>query len=198
MLHAPAAVTLVAGNQETGQAGFALYVPDHTNDYGNLVNFKTTMTNTPSSITLTQAITPVNVSIIGASAITKVGFYCYGVATASPGRMAWQGTYTTVGNCLLGVNTTAQTFDHHCDNLACGHVTAGAPFAALDVYRGDGFVGLTYRCPACGSTEAFTTTLSAADEADTAPQGSGAYASTRGAQATLIRALMTALEIETR
>lgn len=195
VLHAPAPVTLASGNQETGAA-----IVGGTDAAGafrlNGVNFKTVLTSVPSSITLTVT-SSTNIASVGAQDISKYGFAVQYQATAAAFSL-WNGTYTTVGNCLLALDATARTFDHHCD--ACGHVALAVPFSALAIQRPDptstAGLSLGYSCSSCGALEAFNLALSAADEADTTPQGSGDYQTTRGAQATLIRQLMTALGLE--
>jgi hypothetical protein len=192
ILHAPAPVTLTTGNQETGRLGSELGNAAGGTHFGIGVNFKTIMTNTPTSLTLT-ANSSSNSTVGGASNIDINGFNCYFIASAA-GDAWWYGSYTTVGNCLLAVDTTAQTLDHHCD--PCGHVSTGAAFSALTVSKSPR-EALSYTCPSCGTVESFNTALTATDEADTTPQGSGAYATTRGAQATLIRQLLVALGLPT-
>lgn len=195
VIHAPSPMQLITGHQETGAA-----IVGGTDAAGafrlNGVNFKTVLANTPTSITLTVTSSS-NIASVGAQDISKYGFAVQYQATAAAFSL-WNGTYTTVGNCLLGVNAAAQTLDHHCD--VCGHVSRAAPFSSLSIRRPDptSNVALTlgYSCPSCGALEAFNLALTAADEADATPQGSGPYATTRGAQAALIRQLLTALGLE--
>ena len=98
VLHAPAPVTLAAGNQETGACGFD-WVASGANDLrGYVVNFKTRMTNSPSSVTLTVASSSnVKVGTPTASSITRDGFLFF-LEAAAAGSCNWIGAYTTVGN----------------------------------------------------------------------------------------------------
>jgi hypothetical protein len=119
---------LAAGHQETGKVGvmFANATTSHSVGYG--VNFKTVLTNTPSSITLTLTGGEANVAATHADQIDKYGFRFY-VDLSANGDGSWNGQYTTVGNCLLSVDAAARTFDHHCD--ACRRVSLDVPFRAL-------------------------------------------------------------------
>lgn len=195
VLHATAPVTLAAGNQETGVAGYTGYAPGAGNSLNYIFNFKTVMTNVPTSLTSSNLSAPTNANSLGFNLITKYGANMFWSATAA-GISTWAVQYTTVGNCLLALNAAKRTLDHHCQ--VCGGVTRGASFDALRYQAGatPAETSMSYDCPACGATEHFTCSLSAADKADTTPQGSGGYATTRGAQATLIRQLMTALGLE--
>lgn len=190
VLHATAPVILQPGNQETGTTGggFTATAAGQYNIHG--INFKTVMTNVPTSITLVVQF-QANTSGVTADSITLYGFHFF-FTSAAAGLAQWYGTYITVGNCLLAVDASAGTFDHHCE--VCGHVASAAPVSALVVSADKR--GLSYTCPSCGASEHFNVALSAADEADEAPQGSGEYATTRGAQARLIRQLMTLLGLE--
>ena len=190
-LHATAPVTLVAGNQETGFAGFRAKTAVVGDIVGVGVNFKTVMSNTPTSIGET-IVSASNTSVVSILNVTKYGFSLEGPSTSTGGNFAYI-EYTTVGNCLLAVDAAAATFDHHCDK--CRAVHRSVPLAQLALYAGatPGASDLSYTCPDCGYREHFTCGLSADDEADSTPQGSGEYATTRGAQAALIRQLMSAL-----
>lgn len=191
-LHATAPVTLVSGNQETGFAGL-----EGTANAGNNlsvgVNFKTVTTNTPSSLTLTTSFSG-NTTSQTATGMTKYGFWLSIKATAT-GDTYWAGTYTTVGNCLLAVDTAAQTFDHHCDQCGALHQGVALDELVMAVGPTPARSSLSYTCPECGASEHFNCALSAEDENDESPQGAGAYATTRGAQAALIRSLMAALQM---
>lgn len=194
VLHATAPVTLAAGNQETGVVGMQQYGQAGHN-VSIMANFKTVLTNVPTSITTTNLAAPNNASGLNFNSFTIYGmnmFWTVG-ATADTG---WNVKYTTVGNCLLAVDTAAHTFDHHCDG--CGAVRRGVALSEVAVTPGatPAEHALFYTCPTCGTAEHYNAALGAADEADSSPQGSGEYATTRGAQATLIRALMQALNIE--
>lgn len=83
-------------NQETGQVGIQAQASGVGASYGYYVNFKTRMTNVPSSITLTSSAV-VNATGANASSITKDGFF-FQVASVAAGNMEWLGSYTTVGN----------------------------------------------------------------------------------------------------
>jgi hypothetical protein len=188
-LKANAPVTLAPGNQATGLLYIQVDAVSGRN-YGHEVNFPVTMTNTPTSTNIT------GVSQSGIGSAGTFGFTLHGmffqVTANATANVLYQATYTTVGNCLLAVDAQARTFDHHCDG--CGAVRRGIALGeTLHQVCAGGHHLLTYTCPACGAVESFNCALSAADEADTAPQGSGEFTTTRGAQATLIRALMGAL-----
>lgn len=187
---------LAAGHQESGFGALYNGAPASGQFYGAPVNFKTQMTNTPTGITITLSLRNSGSSSTFADVWNIYGFRFIAKA-ASSAVIDVAGTYTTAGNCLLAVDTTAQTFDHHCD--ACGAVRRGLTLAALDdhsdyiVSGGSGATAaapLTVTCPTCGANESFNIALTAADEADETPQGSGEFATTRGEQARLIRALL--------
>lgn len=95
-LSAASPLTLISGNQETGYAGVRADSVTGGNSYGQGVNFKTTMTNTPSSITLT-IITSGNSNTPTATNINKQGFF-YQASSVASGNMFSISTYTTVGN----------------------------------------------------------------------------------------------------
>ena len=194
VLHASAPVTLAAGNQETGTAGFEFTAAAASVEGAYMPNFKTVMTRTPTSVTLTVGFSS-NFKGLSADSIGVYGFR-FVMQSVAAGLCQWIGIYTTVGNCLLAYDATARTFDHHCDH--CGAVQRGVALSTLAVQPGPtpGRTGVSYVCPECGTSEHFNCALGAADEADTTPQGSGAYVTTRGAQATLIRQLMSALGLE--
>ena len=181
---------LASGHQETGVVGFQFVASASGQQGGYMVNFKTVMTHAPSSITLTVGFS-LNFTGLTADAIGIYGFR-FTLQAVTAGFCQWIGSYVTVGNCVLAVDALAQTFDHHCE--ACGHVSRAVPVSALQSASAP-IPSLLYACPACGATEAFNCGLTAADEADTSPQGSGEYATTRGAQATLIRQLLALLNL---
>lgn len=196
VLHAPAPVTLAAGNQETGRAGLQVQATAAAQVWGVAVNFKTVLTNAPTSINLgVDSGGTANVALLTANNISPYGFWLT-LQSGAAGQMFWRGIYQTVGNCLLAYDAVTGTFDHHCDG--CGAVHREVPLARLTHQAGatPADSALAFVCPSCGRQEHFNCALSAADEADETPQVSGQYATTRGAQATLIRQLMTALGLE--
>lgn len=191
VLHASAPVQLNTGQQETGFWGIEGIASGASQAWGCGVNFKTVLTNVPTSLSLTS-VAQFNCGSPLIFQNSVYGIHLHVNSTAA-GNFYWQGHYTTAGNCLLAVDPGAATFDHHCDNPKCGHVSRGVAFSALFIERATLGAALSYICPVCGTAECFTTNLTSADEDDTTPQGSGQYATTRGAQAALIRQLMTAL-----
>lgn len=151
---------LASGYQGTGRCGLELVnaVTGNTAGYG--VNFKQTMTNTPTSITLTVNVQS-SVSSVGTARIDSTGFDFLLLPSAA-GHVYWYGSYTTSGNTLLAVDAAAQTIDHHCDG--CDTVRTGIPFAALQVLA-DG-PAVAYSCPTCGNrTESFNGALPASEAA---------------------------------
>lgn len=88
--------TLAPGSQETGYCGIQGQVNAVNVYIGTGVNFKTNMSNIPSSVTLTQ-----RVALIAAGQavqdITVDGFF-FNVASTAAGTVHWYGTYVTVGN----------------------------------------------------------------------------------------------------
>lgn len=86
---------LTTTNQEQGDCGFFGKAVAASDVWGYRVNFKTKMTNIPSSITLTVG-TSANCTV-AASNINLNGFMLECTATAA-GVFNWIGTYTTVGN----------------------------------------------------------------------------------------------------
>lgn len=198
-LKANAPMTLASGNQETGYCGGSWSNPTAGQNGGVGVNFKTTLTNTPTGITLTpDASGSQNIASTHVSNLATSGFNLFLIFSASGTQSFWHGTYTTQGNCLLAVDTVARTFDHHCDNPGCGHVARDVPFADLMVDSSmgaaPGALALSYACVACGAVEGFNSGLGSAAELDMTPQGSDpAYATTYGEQARFVRALQTAL-----
>jgi hypothetical protein len=177
---------LASGHQETGGVGTTATASGAGQSWGYVQNFFMQMTNVPSSITLASS-SASNAGTPSINTITTRSFNFF-FANVAAGLTYWVGTYTTVGNCLLAVDAAAQTFEHHCDG--CNALNSAQPLASLLVDHTYPEVALTYVCPHCGQSEHFTTTLTDADERDETPQGEGEYATTRGAQATLIRALL--------
>jgi hypothetical protein len=88
-------VMLAAGTQETGKCGLQGYQTANST-LGVAVNFKTTMSNVPSSITLT-AQASANFNSLAVSLISFEGFLMT-FKSASGGTTQWVGIYTTVGN----------------------------------------------------------------------------------------------------
>ena len=87
---------LHAGNQETGRVGFIYCNTSNGALCGLLANFKTKMTNTPTSVTL-SASTVTGMTGMTASEIDQNGFTLAG-NTNLAGTVSWRGSYTTVGN----------------------------------------------------------------------------------------------------
>lgn len=193
VLHAAGPVNLISGNQETGYTATYFQAGGANTFGGNGCNFKTVMANAPTSLTL-NAVSTQNFTSASTEAITVYGFTLV-INSVASGICKWEGRYTTVGNCLFAVDAAAGTFDHHCD--ACGYVSTAAPLTAIRRHIDGVTSGMAYPCPACGAEEHFNCDLTAADELDPTPQGSGAYATTRGEQATLIRHLLVALGLPT-
>lgn len=189
-LHSTSPVVLIPSIQETGTTGCYFQAAAGSNFSGGPTNFKTVMTNTPSSISISNSAIQ-NVSSTGIEKITFYGFTFFAVSTAA-GITKWEGTYTTVGNCLLKVDAILGVFDHHCDG--CGNITTSNPISSLESLTAD---SLSYICSKCGMQECFNTDLTQEDENDQTIQGSGDYATTRGAQATMIRSLMTMVGMKT-
>ena len=89
---------LITGNQETGACGIDYVAAAANAPGGYFVNFKTVMTNVPSSITLSQtSATNVAATYPRVDTITVYGFHVFWEAAAA-GTVSWKGTYTTVGN----------------------------------------------------------------------------------------------------
>ena len=186
-------MTLTAGQQETGFTGNQAYTLS-TNQLGWAENFRKDMTNVPSSITLTTTDSHNLTGSVTIQHLSVHGFWAYFQVTNSD-QSWWNGTYVTVGNCLLRVDASARTFDHHCDT--CRRVALDVPFAALQIVAGwrprrrglaalthavrralrleepdaplpwiPGVSAITYTCAHCGTMEAFNTALTGADERD--------------------------------
>lgn len=86
---------LRTGNQEMGKCGCGQNNAIAANE-SFMTNFKTMMTNVPSSITLTT-LTNVNFTSFAVDHVDKLGFRAHGVVTAGGATVA-ELTYTTVGN----------------------------------------------------------------------------------------------------
>ncbi len=193
-LHQPP--ILASGYQETGRVGFVIPATAANQWVGGLTNFKTVMTNIPSSLTITGSAssnvpTPLNVTNIDIN-----GFNVYANTSAASTTTYFIGSYTTVGNCLLAVHPAARAFDHHCD--ACQREHHGVAVTEMIQAHAPFGWSLAYQCPDCGVPEHFHTEFCAADEANPAPQGHGDYLTTAGAQAALIRQAMTLLQMPVR
>jgi hypothetical protein len=89
-------VKQTAGTQETGYCGFQQNNDATGGNSGIGVNFKTTMSNGPTSVTLTL-ITHTNCSGETAGTLRASGFFYQSGATAN-GNVVSISTYTTVGN----------------------------------------------------------------------------------------------------
>ncbi len=89
-------IVQTAGAPEYGQCGLSLPSVGAGNTSSVGVNFKTVMTNVPSSISLT-ALQSTNVGSTSISNITAYGFVLNVVATAA-GAVTYFATYKTVGN----------------------------------------------------------------------------------------------------
>lgn len=88
---------LKSGIQETGYLGLRTYSPAPGSIFfGQGVNFKTQMTNSPSSITLSIG-TNVNATSISVVSVNQYGF-AWECASVATGDTQVFGTYTTVGN----------------------------------------------------------------------------------------------------
>lgn len=192
-LHATAPVQLATGSQETGAAGLEFTAAAASAEGAYMPNFKTVMTRTPTSVTLTVSYSS-NFTALAADTIGVNG-YRFVMKSVAAGLCQWIGSYTTVGNCLLAYDAVARTFDHHCDQCGALHQGVALDELVMAVGPTPARSSLSYTCPECGTSEHFNCGLSAADEADDSPQGAGAYATTRGAQAALIRSLMAALQM---
>lgn len=93
-------VNLATGNQETGQCGLQNYEPAATGvDHSYNVNFKTVMTNVPTSITLTAGLSSnLATGYPKATNASRYGFR-FTISNAATGSYyALDYTYTTVGN----------------------------------------------------------------------------------------------------
>jgi hypothetical protein len=95
-LSAGTPVTLVSNTQETGYCGLIQNNCVNTSSIGVGVNFKTTMTNTPSSITITD-ITTLNAGAANIANIRTTGFTLFWTPVAA-GQSFREAQYTTVGN----------------------------------------------------------------------------------------------------
>lgn len=147
---------LSTGFQESGFCGYDGNATAGGNHFGQGVNLKTNMTNTPSSITLTS-IQNINSNTPGVFNVKKYGFNIAGTAVAA-GECLFMATYATVGNCLLNFNE--HEYMHHCDG--CDTI-AHASKEAVYVQEREGAYAMTHTCPLCGMMECFTTDLKEAD-----------------------------------
>jgi hypothetical protein len=95
-LSAGTPVTLVANTQETGYFGFIQNNAVNTSTIGGGANFKTTMTNTPSSVT-TSDIQTSNAGAASVANIRTTGCTIFWTPVAA-GQSFRECTYTTVGN----------------------------------------------------------------------------------------------------
>lgn len=92
-----AGIIQAPGSPEKGKCGIRWQANAVSTDtIGQAVNFKTTMTNVPSSITFTASATS-NAGTPQAVDITNVGFQ-FEIQPAANGAGYWRGTYQTVGN----------------------------------------------------------------------------------------------------
>ena len=85
----------VGGKQESGYSGFQFSGQVNGNSVGQGVNFKTVMTNTPTSITL-SSIVNTNITGLAGGTIRTTGFFLQGTASAAAVQTIQ--LYTTVGN----------------------------------------------------------------------------------------------------
>lgn len=187
---------LASGVQETNGTGMQTFTPTASQFFAIYTRFRNQMTNTPTSITLNGDIGVVNAINVVTTFLTRDGFLLQWECSTS-GQTTWLGHYTTVGNCLLAVDLGANTFDQHCEQ--CGNVHTGvsitALFAATNYGGIAGAQALSFTCPDCGANELYDARVTGADESDPTPQGAGAFATTRGAQATMIRQLLSLLSM---
>ncbi len=194
-----------AGTQESGYCGALNPNAVSGNICGQGVNFKTVLkSGPPSSVTLTADNSGAISSGPTGTRLHANGFLLSWTASGNPSF--WYGQYTTVGNCLVEVDTGGGVgkgfFSHHCDR--CNTLHEGRSLSEhLQVFRGlgerPGDVGLFTLCPVCGASESYKTDMSAADEQEDEllPPGAGLlvprrpdFPSTRAQQAKLIRAAM--------
>lgn len=94
---AQAPVKLAAGSQETGYCSGLQNNVNNTGTTGGPANFKTTMTNIPSSITVNVASSS-NAPAPTAGNITLYGFSLFWTPTAAGNQSFVEATYVTVGN----------------------------------------------------------------------------------------------------
>ena len=149
-------------------------------------NYKTVMTNAPTSISL-STVSSVNSTSPGTSNIDVYGFNVTWQSSAG-GASTYLAHYTTNGNTILAIDDAAGTFDWHCDwcekritaahegCLGCAECHEAAihrglrldthlratPLPADSSNHGD--QGLSITCPACGAVEAFNCQLTEEDE----------------------------------
>lgn len=90
-------VLQTAGTQETGIAGGLQITPNSGVNIGFAVNFKRTMSNTPTSITLTTIATS-QAQNITANQIHTTGFLLFWQGTVAGGQTEYLASYQTNGN----------------------------------------------------------------------------------------------------
>lgn len=191
-----AAATQATGAPETGACGTSFQASAANQWGGGTCNFKTTMTNVPTSVTVPSGSTlqSNNAQNPTVSSITAVGFHLK-VQSIASGLVDYVAYYKTNGNCWLDVDAAKGTFAHHCDECeAQGRVAIRRGLKLkrdLVVHQpgteGGGVTGtLAVRCPGCGSIEHYTTTLTADDEEESR-LGNWAH---RANQARLLRQAM--------
>lgn len=91
-------ITMMRGYQETGDCGLGAYLGVGGTGVGIRVPFRHRMSNTPSSITLSEyASNNVRSGTLNAGIITNDGFQL-NFTVNNAGDSYWRGTYTTVGN----------------------------------------------------------------------------------------------------
>jgi hypothetical protein len=180
-------VVQYAGAAELGFCGAEGDVSTAGHFVGGGVNFRSTMTNVPTSITLVTNDHSNDASHV-ATRIISTGF-SIGVSATAAGHVFWFGTYQTNGNCINAVDLANRTFDHHCDN--CLNRNLAQPFSDIVVTNGGGVPGqssMAFICPQCGAMEFWNTNLGPEDE-------DGEW---RGTQAKRIRAIMLLLAVQRR
>lgn len=180
-------IVLATGHQETGFCGIQGYSPGAASGIGSPINFKMVMTNAPSSVTLATG-SSTNMSSKQVISIDKYGGFL-NIVCAATGNAYYYGDYTTVGNCILAVDTAVGTFDHHCNR--CGLVRHSLSLAddiristPLDSDEPGRYGMAVTACPDCGEEEHLNSGLTSADE-----QGADVEhaPTTRASQAKLIR-----------
>lgn len=189
-----------AGTPEHGYLGAQFYTTLSGVQPGIVVNFKRTMVNTPTGLTLTSVVST-NVASPFLSNFDVTGCFVGWTAT-NPGYTTYIARYATVGNSLRAVRADG-TCDVHCD--ACDAL-AERRVLKTDLIINDslyqrvaqegpahpGSLGLCHICPECGSTEHFNAGLASKDEALNIPGWEQ-----RAPQAVLIRQAMQQLGLPT-
>jgi len=146
-------------------------------------DFKTVMTNVPTSITLT-AVSTNNFTSLTTSNLTVNGFVLLWTTVGS-GETHWYGDYQTNGNCLRRIGI--ETFDRHCDHCDSEHHEL--VFEDMVHTTFGNYHCVSHVCPACGAVECYNTNVSANDAAGT---------DHRSGQARLIRELLRMKNIPVR